>query len=108
MIESTKQDIAVGLIEDIIPERLIRVYPYELVQTDKSKTFLQANSVSIAAISQDKLDTKDDLLKTDSDGIRYFEMLAGTASEGKLDVTSATSVLGKELKEEDTFTCLSN
>ncbi len=106
-IESTKQDIAASLIEDFIPERLIKVYPYEFVNADKSKAFVQGNTVSVAAISQSNLDDTEHLL-TDDEGYKYFEILPSISTEARLDASSATSVFGQELKEEDTFSATSN
>ncbi len=101
-------DNMVPKLDDLLPERMIKVYPYEFVNASKSKSFIQQNSVSVASISQSNLDTNNELLLIDDDGNRYFEMVAAITSEGKLDLSSATSVFGQELKEEDTFTGLSN
>lgn len=101
-------DNPVTKIADLVPERLIKVYPYEFINADNSKSFIQENSVSIAAVSQDNLDTNNELLLTDDDGYKYFEMFAAITSEGQLDISSATSVFGQELKEEDSFTGISN
>ncbi len=101
-------DQAAPIIQDFVPERMIKVFPYELVAADKSKAFMEQNGVSIAAISQLELDTADEVLEQEADGSKYFQMFAAITSSGKLDLSTQTSVYGQELKEEDEFTGLSN
>ncbi len=101
-------DVPATKIKDVMPERMIKVYPYEFINASKSETFIQANTVTIASISQANLDIADETLQTDSTGAKYFEVFAAITSNGKLDFSSATATIGQELKEEDSFSCLSN
>lgn len=106
ILNSQNEDIDVLPIEDIIPENLIRVYPYELSNIKKGRAFLKNNSLTFAYISQTGFD-KENLIE-DENGEYYFEMLAAITKNGVLDVTSHTSVFGRQLQNEISFTGLSN
>lgn len=106
--KSAFNDIAAPILGDKIPEREIKVYPYEFINANKEEAFIMQNTVSLASISQDNLDTADEFLFTDDDNKKYFKMFGAPTSEAKLDVSTATSVYGQELKEEDSFSAISN
>lgn len=101
-------DIKVPILDDYVPEGMLKIYPYELVNTDKSKAFMMQNAVSVAIVSQANLDTTNEILKVDDNGNKYFEVYTDISSDTIMDITSSTSVFGQELKEEDSFMMLSN
>lgn len=102
---SQNYDIAPVLLRDEMPENMIKVYPYQLVDANKSKAFMEDGAVSLAAISQTPLD-KSNLLKDDN-GAYYFEMYMAITANTVLDISS-TSTEGQELKEEQTFQGVAN
>ena len=75
-------DIKPVSLGDTLPEQLIKVYPYEFIFADKAKTFIQANTTSIATISQSKLNIEKNNLQQDDEGNYYFEMIAAITSNG--------------------------
>lgn len=99
-------DVPAKVLDDVAPEQLIKVYPYQMVNADKSNAFIQDNTVSIVAISQEAFRGEDVFhqLAADTDGNLFFELLASVTVEGKLDITTATSTVGLELKYEHSFT----
>lgn len=102
-------DIDQANIEEWVPDKLIKVYPYEMVNTSKGKAFIQNNSVSIIAISQDNLEGSEfHNLKVGEFGDLYFEMFASVVGDMVLTNNLATSTFGQELRVESSFSAISN
>lgn len=106
LTNSQASDAESFVIEDIMPEGISRVYPYELPNTKESKALLQGNSVSIVYATQDELDKE--YLEDDSNGDYYFDALLDVSNIETLDITSSTSTFGKELLTERVVSGFSN
>lgn len=48
-------DVPADIITDVIPEKIIKVYPYELSHANAKRPFIKQNATSIALITQDTL-----------------------------------------------------
>lgn len=106
-------DVRVNNLADIMPEGLLKVYPYRLINHNKDKAFLKPNTVTIAQISQlpyisNDGDTVFHNMQMDESGNLYFELLAASTITGQLDVSIATSTMAKTIKYEKTFIGLTN
>lgn len=100
-------DVTGTMLEDMVPSSLIKVYPYELVNSKDGDAFVMDNAVSIASISQANIDVSK--LKLDSvSGKYYFEVFAAITKTGVLDFARVTSTFGQEFKEESSFSALTN
>lgn len=110
---SPNLDVKVNNLADIMPEGLLKVYPYRLINHNKGKAFLKPNTVTIAQISQSPYllnsgDTVFHNMQEDEKGNLYFELLAASTITGQLDVSVATSTMAKTIKYEKTFIGLTN
>lgn len=94
--------------KDIAPEKVVRVFPYELAHTDSSRVFIQDNTSSIAYITQDNfLNSDEHNLMLDENNNYYFEVVSDEFATAILD-ESETSTYGKELKVESAVSVASN
>lgn len=100
-------DAKAPVIKDIVgSSKMIRVYPYELPNTNKSLSFIRNNTDTIAFITQAQL--TNEMLEVDENNNKYFEMLAAVTSNGVLDLSLELVGLASQLKQEDVFNALAN
>ena len=102
---SAFEDVQAPILDDIAPEQLIKIYPYEMYNASKSRAFVQQNTISLVSISQQIYiqDINNHDLDQDDNGDLFFKLLPSTLIEGKLDIASTTSISGQELKYEKSF-----
>lgn len=109
---SPNLDINKTFIQDVMPENVLRVYPYKMVNWRKDKVFIQPNTISVVSVSQDPFvnsASHDMELKFDADNSAYyFEALGIMNADGVLDISQATSIYGVEFKYESNVVILTN
>lgn len=97
-------------IDSVGLERVIKVYPYALPNAEKSRAFIQGNSITIAAITQNVLE-KSSLISEitpKDEEVFYFEAVPDVVINTILDDETTTSTYGKHLIEEPQFSMFSN
>lgn len=90
-------------------DKILRVYPYELVNANHDETFIKPNATVIPYMKNDyEKDFENSVLEKDTFGNYYFDVWFDPTKTTVLDSTSHTSVYGQEIKEEISILARSN
>lgn len=104
---SQHTDISNQLIQDYLPESLLKIYPYRAIYGSREDSFIGTNTTTIARIAQYGVNDFVNL-KEDDNGKKYFEIFSVVDNETKLAISSGTSTIHQEIRKLKTFTAITN
>lgn len=93
------------MMEDYIPESMIKVYPYRAVKNEAKDFILQANQITIIRVTQDSVNDFI-YLKEDENGNKYFEILAAIDNSTRVALSSVPEEMIKTIRKIKTFTAV--
>lgn len=100
----------VEIINQVFPKKLIKFYPYEIINQDKSKTLLEANATSIIYVSQKNFDNlkKYHKFKKDENDQYYFVVLAVQDVDYELTIVNDLDSFSNKITTISSFKALTN
>lgn len=93
------------MMEDYIPESMIRVYPYRGIKNEAKDFSIQPNQITIIRVNQKDVDDFKNL-KKDENGNVYFEIIAAIDNTTKLALDSKPENMVKAIRKLKTFTAI--
>ena len=97
-------------LDETIPDKLIKIYPYEMINQSKAKNLFEENATSIIYVSQENFSKNENYhkFKKDENGYYYFSALQVKTSNYKLVSSNDLDNFYNKLKNENTFSVLTN